>query len=429
MERRNIHMKKIRFAAFDGAAVFSGSHNGVAAKIRLSYHCSLLFIHCRAHILQLAIISASNELPHISESLFTLKSLFYFINKSLLRLSRFENIQQIVQNRQLKLVQPGDTRWLSNSLSIQSVLMSYKPLLLTLEHISNERDEDSPEALGLLHILSNPSTMFIIHALEPILKALAIFSKQLQTKEADFAQLQIFTSATLLRLEELKDFSASDYENIIKTIQTLPLVSPLTRMTRLTVSNDQIDFRQVFDTKIVPFIDTIIENIQARFEPRTLALLDSFSIFDIQNVTDEPDYGDKQIAALQHHYQNDFDQSLFDEWKIFRKYLLVLKSKDQSITQRDMCITRIKDGTLKEVYPSLSLLAEIFLCAPISTATVEREFSTTNRILTDLRNRLTIEHVDQLMRLSIEGPEYLNEEIKEKIIDCWKLKKQRRLAV
>jgi hypothetical protein len=45
----------------------------------------------------------------------------------------------------------------------------------------------------------------------------------------------------------------------------------------------------------------------------------------------------------------------------------------------------------------LSLAAEIFLCAPISTATVESDFSTMNRILTDLRNRLTTEHLEQLL--------------------------------
>ncbi|CAF4769083.1 unnamed protein product, partial [Rotaria magnacalcarata] len=48
------------------------------------------------------------------------------------------------------------------------------------------------------------------------------------------------------------------------------------------------------------------------------------------------------------------------------------------------------------MYPQLSLVVEIFLCAPISTATVERDFSTMNRILTDLRNRLTTEHLEQL---------------------------------
>ena len=391
MACRQIRISKIRFAAFDGAAVFRGIRNGVAARIRFSYDCSVLFIHCRAHVLQLAVVSASNDLSEISESLVAVQSLCNFINKSSLRLSRFEVMQQIVQCRQLKLVRPGDTRWLANSLSIRSVLASYESILLTVQHISSERDGDSPEALGLLIILSNPSTMFILYALDPILQALAILSKQLQAKGADFAQLSTFKSVTLLRLEELKDFSASDYEKIIEAIQALPPTPPLARATRstVTISNDTIDFCYIFDTKVAPFIYLVIENIQASFEPEILALLDSFSVFDIQCVTDESDYGEGRIDALRKHYQNDSDQLLSDEWRTFRKYLLLLRSKQQLITQREMCIKLIQDGTLKEGYPQLSLLSEIFLCAPISNATVEREFSTTNRILADLRNRLT----------------------------------------
>jgi len=69
------------------------------------------------------------------------------------------------------------------------------------------------------------------------------------------------------------------------------------------------------------------------------------------------------------------------------------------------------------MYPQLSLAAEIFLCAPISTATVERDFSTMNRVLTDLWNRLT-EHLEQLMKISIEGPTDLDDDLKNLIIDC-----------
>ncbi|CAF4893698.1 unnamed protein product, partial [Rotaria socialis] len=71
----------------------------------------------------------------------------------------------------------------------------------------------------------------------------------------------------------------------------------------------------------------------------------------------------------------------------------------------------------------------IFLCAPISTATVERDFSTMNRILTDLRNRLTTEHLEQLMRVSIEGPSDLDDDLKDLIINCWKVKKSRKISV
>jgi hypothetical protein len=46
-----------------------------------------------------------------------------------------------------------------------------------------------------------------------------------------------------------------------------------------------------------------------------------------------------------------------------------------------------------------------------------------NRILIDLRNRLTTEHLEQLMKISIEGPSDLDNDLKDLIIDYWKSKK------
>jgi hypothetical protein len=152
-------------------------------------------------------------------------------------------------------------------------------------------------------------------------------------------------------------------------------------------------------------------------------------IFDVENINDNKDYGDKEIHTIQQHYSTDFDESIIHEWKTFRTYLLTQKKGGKLMTQREVCVKLVQDGILKDIYPQLSLAAEIFLIAPISTATVERDFSTMNRVLTKLRNRLTIEHVDQLMRISIEGADILNEEMKEEIINHWKKVKPRRLAV
>ncbi|CAF3800411.1 unnamed protein product [Rotaria sp. Silwood1] len=66
----------------------------------------------------------------------------------------------------------------------------------------------------------------------------------------------------------------------------------------------------------------------------------------------------------------------------------------KTLTKRQQCINLVKIGMIRDMYQQLSLATEIFLCAPISTATVERDFSTMNRILTDLRNRLTTEHLN-----------------------------------
>ncbi|CAM4925383.1 unnamed protein product [Rotaria socialis] len=369
LQQKNIDLTKTRFVAFDGAAVFSGIHNGVAAKFRALFNLAILFIHCRAHALQLAVISAADSIPDICKSLSTLKSLVNFINRSSVRLTLFEDIQ------------------------------------------------NSAEALGLYNILSNEATAFIIHTLQPILDTLAVLSKCIQTKSADFKQLQDFISSTMLRLEELKDYSSIDYIYIIETIKKLSLMSSGIRNSRLSISNAQLTTDEVFKTKILPFIENIINNVQARFEQSTLNLLNCFMIFDMQNMNNNKDYGDEEIRTIQQHYSSDFDESIMYEWKTFRTYLLTQRQGGKLMTQREVCMKLVQDGMLKDIYPQLSLAAEIFLIAPISTATVERDFSTMNRILTKLRNRLTTKHVDQLMRISMEGANTLNEEMKDEIIN------------
>ena len=201
LQQKNINLTKVRFVAFDGAAVFSGVQNGVAVRFRAAFNLGILFIHYRAHALQLAIISASNDIPDICKSLSALKSLINFINRSSVRLNLFENTQDICFDQHIKLIQPRGTRWLSNSLAIRSLLRSYQALLITLEQIYNENNEDSAEALGLYNILSNQSTAFILHTLQPILDTLAVLSKCVQTKAVDFTQLQDFVSSTMFRLE------------------------------------------------------------------------------------------------------------------------------------------------------------------------------------------------------------------------------------
>ena len=52
--------------------------------------------------------------------------------------------------------------------------------------------------------------------------------------------------------------------------------------------------------------------------------------------------------------------------------------------------------------PSL-LIAEIFLCAPFSKATLERLFSQMNIMKTTVRNRLSNDSLNSLLRIPISG--------------------------
>ena len=77
-------------------------------------------------------------------------------------------------------------------------------------------------------------------------------------------------------------------------------------------------------------------------------------------------------------------------------------------------------GTSSEknaLFPHFCRMARVLVLLPLGTATVERSFSTLNRILNSTRCRLLPEHVKQLMMLSVEGiaiPDVRNAEDEEK---------------
>ena len=58
---------------------------------------------------------------------------------------------------------------------------------------------------------------------------------------------------------------------------------------------------------------------------------------------------------------------------------------------------------LCEQFPTFATLANIALIIPVSSASCERGFSCQNRIKTGLRNRLSEGHLENLMKVAIEG--------------------------
>ena len=63
------------------------------------------------------------------------------------------------------------------------------------------------------------------------------------------------------------------------------------------------------------------------------------------------------------------------------------------------------DEGMKIQYPSLSTLAEIILTFPASTAEVERGFSFQNALKSRSRNRISSDHIDQLIRMRLNAPD------------------------
>ena len=64
------------------------------------------------------------------------------------------------------------------------------------------------------------------------------------------------------------------------------------------------------------------------------------------------------------------------------------------------------------------MLYYLLLCIPISTAVVERGFSSIRRILDDWRANLAVETVNQLVHISTRKEEFTSKALREELINA-----------
>ena len=133
----DIDIRKMRGQAYDGTATFSGKRNGV----QLHMHTlapQALFVHCRAHILQLCCVSAARGLPSLKKVFATLMSNWKIFHYSPKKFSGLKEMQALTNHPQLRMIKPSDTRWLAHDRSIRAIRCSLEPLIYTLQHIHEE---------------------------------------------------------------------------------------------------------------------------------------------------------------------------------------------------------------------------------------------------------------------------------------------------
>ena len=136
----DIDAGKLRGQGYDGAAAFSGTKNGVQMRI-----CTLapraLFVHCRAHVLQLCCVAAARCLPSLKKVIATLMSVWKMSHYAPKKFSALKEMPALVNHPQLKMIKPSDTCWLAHDRSVIAIRCSMRPLIDTLEHIHEDTGE------------------------------------------------------------------------------------------------------------------------------------------------------------------------------------------------------------------------------------------------------------------------------------------------
>ena len=143
MDRKGIQATKIRGQGYDGASTMSGKKSGVQLRMRATCSPKALYIHCRAHTLQLALVESSVSIPAVKSVIATMMTIWKTFHFSPKKAARLREIQAVLNHPTLKMIKPSDTRWAAYQRCVNAVQKSLKPLVETFEHLHLETGETS----------------------------------------------------------------------------------------------------------------------------------------------------------------------------------------------------------------------------------------------------------------------------------------------
>ncbi|XP_052203196.1 uncharacterized protein LOC127808670 [Diospyros lotus] len=169
LTRHDLQLSKMRSQEYDGANNMRGTWNELQALFLRDYPYAY-YVHCFAHRLQLALISAAKDVSVIWEFFSHLDNVINIINSSSQRISELQNAQRKEVEHMLSIGEresgsganqignlqcAGTTRWSSHYDSVKSMISMYSATCKVLEYLKVHCSKASS-----LHVLNLCSICF-----------------------------------------------------------------------------------------------------------------------------------------------------------------------------------------------------------------------------------------------------------------------------
>lgn len=395
--------------------------------------------------------TASNDIMDFLEAFeSTLKMVFKHFNKSAKRIQEFKELVDSMGEKYLAFKKLYNVRWLSRHEAIRAAknniagLLAYTAKLFCLHpndvtvQCLHRAVRDVRFLLGL-HLFSkiHSSLAFSSMTLQKTSIPAAVLIDTIQQMSSKLKVTYLTRGARNMAIiyPPVKEFKEKTTGRIGDSNDPLMYEGhavgfPESGALRQDECQGDIGFYNAFASKIViPMIEGLTESLDKRF-PST-ALLKAFTIFEFQQLKQKlstcrpEDVGDlykAEIKIMGDYFKEERsiqrvkpdgstesisikpilgeDVDLVEEWDN-------LKFTLQGKTLGDLTSWKQVFGSgINEIYPNVFKLISISMILPLSTAAVERGFSIMNAVIKNkLRNRLLPGTVNELMNISINGPE------------------------
>ena len=409
LSSRNITTNRLKCVSFDGAAVMSSADKGLYGLMKCNWNLPhLIYQHCRAHRFQLVSKAVSKDFPVVEDSIAGLQVLFTFFHRSnkkyeLLKEQTAQN--PTAQGRFKGLMGVANTRWLSHSGAIARALDILSSVALTLDCISESPNFDATDrstAAGLFSKLVCIEKIKILVYMDYILDKLAHLSVKFQSSTMTTSDAIRHTSVVIRELHDgtnpiaVKAVINDRSSIVIRDLEEVGIEIINTPIRRKARSEKC----EVEDT-LAEYTKALELEMLRRFGEDT-QLLASMVAFTHQTWS-------VNKARVAFAFGFDETKLLNESVSLERHCELSTAISDVDCTPKgtaNFWIQFVSDSYTRQMYSEHAQIAALMLTMPIGSCSVERCFSYSTRIGgDDKRKSLTPAHVQQLVRISQQGPE------------------------
>lgn len=384
-----LDMNNLRGQGYDGAAAMSGEFRGVQTLIK--ERCpKALYTHCVSHCLNLCLSDAS-KVQHIRNAMGVISECCTFFRISAKRTKVLEDkIKEILPNCDKKrLEKVCETRWCERHEAVILFKEMLKPIVAALEEMKSnvdERAQTANTASLLLHSIYSASFLVSLFVMCKLLSITYTLSKRLQKNDIDLVSALGEIKLVKRSLQAIRENSTTEFQQIFQDLTiigselgveiTIPRVNKFQKYRpNIPTTDPQAYYRA---STFIPYLEDLISALEERFLHHEEII--SSLHFVIPCFSDVPF---ENVRYCVNFYKEDLGNPMEDlvkaEWDLWRL-------KWQGSTELPATAMDGLAACSSSQFPNIFKLLHVLAILPVTTATVERSFSTLRFLKTYLRN-------------------------------------------
>ncbi|CAF4194678.1 unnamed protein product, partial [Rotaria sordida] len=312
-----------------------------------------------------------------------------------------------------KVPKPSITRWSYSYEIVKFACHHYSAIILALSTISQSRSNGSSDGRRYVTDLMKPVVAFQIHLLRDILRPAMQFLRQIEKRGLCLDQFALNVSAARETISQaMNNFDFIKFRTTLNNIKdfspVVTLTSHSTRLQEHTTSTDidENELRKMGND----FVQYVLESLDNRFDAEAKEIIENLCVFSspsnqspedlmnnplIQKYTSPISYKHKGVDGKIYERT---DQPLLN-LKYLKDDVYAFSKITEGITTIPAILSKLaKFGS--EQCPEWFRFYQILGTFAIGSNEAERMFSTLRRIKTWLRNRLSDNTVEILLKLS-----------------------------